>query len=126
MPDSVLFVDDDDDLREVMRDTLQRLGVHHIVTAGSLHDLEGHRDEALGCELAVLDINLGSGEPNGVSVFEWLEHEGFHGRVVFLTGHGSKDVVVQRAACVAGSRVASKPITVAKLRDLIGDASPGP
>jgi DNA-binding NtrC family response regulator len=126
MLDSVLFVDDDDDLRDVMRDTLARLGVHHIVTAGSLRDVEAHRDEALGCQLAVLDINLGSDEPNGVSVFEWLAHEGFAGRVVFLTGHGSKDERVQQAVSVTGSRVASKPITVAKLRDLIGDARPAP
>jgi DNA-binding NtrC family response regulator len=126
MLDAVLFVDDDDDLREVMRDTLGRLGVRQIITAGSLREVEEHRDEALQCQLAVLDINLGSDEPNGVSVFEWLEHEGFAGRVVFLSGHGNKDVRVQQAASCAGSRVASKPITLAKLRDLIGDASPGP
>jgi DNA-binding NtrC family response regulator len=124
MLDSVLFVDDDDDLRDVMRDTLGRLGVHHVVTAGSLRDVEAHRDEALACQLAVLDINLGGDAPNGVSVFEWLAHEGFAGRVVFLTGHGSKDPRVQHAVSLTGSRVASKPITVAKLRDLIGDASP--
>jgi DNA-binding NtrC family response regulator len=126
MLESVLFVDDDDDLREVMRDTLRRLGVHHVVTAGSLRDVEEQRGDALACRLAVLDINLGSDEPNGVSVFEWLEHEGFAGRVVFLTGHGSKDARVQQAASLSGSHVASKPITVAKLRDLIGPASAVP
>jgi DNA-binding NtrC family response regulator len=126
MPDGVLFVDDDDDLRDVMRDTLGRLGVQHIVTAGSLREVVERRDEALTCELAVLDINLGSDEPNGVSVLEWLEREGFAGRVVFLTGHGDKDTRVQQAVHLTGSRVASKPITVAKLRDLIGDASPAP
>jgi DNA-binding NtrC family response regulator len=126
MLDSVLFVDDDEDLRDVMRETLGRLGVRTVVTAGSLRDVERHRQDALACQLAVLDINLGEGQPNGVSVFEWLATEQFAGRVVFLTGHGSKDPRVQHAATLAGSQIASKPITIAKLKTLIGDAGPGP
>ncbi len=125
MVDSVLFVDDDADLRDVMRETLGQLGVPNVVTASSLHEVERRRDKALACQLAVLDLNLGEGQPNGVSVFEWLEHEQFAGRVIFLTGHGSKDPRVQQAASLAGSQIASKPITIAKLKALIGDAGPG-
>lgn len=118
--DAVLFVDDDEDLREVMRDILKAVGVQHIVTAASLREVQDLRDEAVGCELAIIDINLGPGEPNGVSLYEWLEHEGFRGGVVFLTGHAANDPRVQEAATFAGSAVASKPLSVAELRDLIG------
>lgn len=122
MLNAVLFVDDDEDLREAMQDVLGRLGVPRIVTAGSLRDVQARRDEALTCQLALVDINLGSDEPSGVTVSEWLEREGFAGRMVFLTGHAAKDRRVQQAVRMAGSRVASKPLTLAELRALIEDA----
>lgn len=122
MVDAVLFVDDDDDLRAVMQDILPRLGVRRVVAAGSLREVEVRRDETLACELAILDINLGHGQPNGVRVCEWLEREGFAGRVVFLTGHASSDPRVQEAARLAGSVIASKPLSAAALRELIGGA----
>ena len=118
--DAVLFVDDDEDLREVMQDILRAVGVHRIVTAASLREVQGRRDEALDCKLAILDINLGTGEPSGVNVYEWLEREGFTGNIVFLTGHAANDPRVQQAANLAGSVIASKPLSVAELRDLIG------
>lgn len=123
MLDAVLFVDDDEDLREVMHEILGRIGVHRVVTAGSLPDVQALRDEALACQAAIIDINLGSDQPSGVSVFEWLEHEGFAGRVVFLTGHASNDPRVKEAASVANSVVAAKPLSLAELRELLGDAS---
>lgn len=126
MVEAVLFVDDDADLREAMQDVLGVLGVRRVVTAGSLRDLEGRRGEALACQLALVDINLGRGQPNGVNVFEWLEQEGFAGRIIFLTGHANKDPSVQQAASLSGSRVASKPLTIAQLRHLLGGAEPAP
>jgi DNA-binding NtrC family response regulator len=124
MLENVLLVDDDEDLRAAMDEVLRRLGVQRLVEASSLRDVEDQRDEALSCQLALVDINLGYGEPTGINVFEWLEREGFAGRVVFLTGHGSKDPRVQHAASLAGSEVASKPVTTAKLRDMIAGVSP--
>lgn len=118
--DAVLFVDDDEDLREVMRDILKAVGVRRIVTAGSLREVKVLRDDAVGCELAIIDINLGPGEPSGIAIYEWLEQQGFRGEVVFLTGHAANDPRVQEAANLAGSAVASKPLSVAELRDLIG------
>lgn len=122
MLDAVLFVDDDEDLREVMHDILGRIGIGRVITAGSLRDVQSVRDEALGCEVAIIDINLGSDQPSGVTVFEWLEREGFTGRVVFLTGHASNDPRVKQAASVANSVVAAKPLTVGELRKLLGVA----
>ena len=124
MLERVLLVDDDEDMRAAMDEALRRLGVRHLVEAGSLRDVEDQREDALGCQLAVVDINLGYGEPTGINVFEWLESQGFTGRIVFLTGHGSQDPRVKHAASLAGSQIASKPITTAKLRDMIEGASP--
>lgn len=120
MLDAVLFVDDDDDLREVMHDMLARLGVARVVTAGSLREIEDRREEVLACQLAILDINLGAGQPSGLHVYEWLERARFAGCIVFLTGHASNDPRVQEAARIAGSHVASKPLSITELRELVG------
>lgn len=124
MVGSVLFVDDDDDLREAMQDILERLSVVRVVAARSLRDVEGKRDEALACEMAILDINLGAGEPTGVAVCDWLRREGFAGRIVFLTGHASNDPRVREAAGVAHSQIAAKPLSVSALRELLGERAP--
>lgn len=120
MLDAVLFVDDDEDLREVMHDILVRIGVQRVFTAGSLRDVQLMRDDALACQVAIIDINLGLNQPSGVGVFEWLEREGFAGRIVFLTGHASNDPRVREAASVAGSVIAAKPLTVSELQKLLG------
>jgi len=122
MLDKVLFVDDDDDLRVVMHDVLHRLGVRRVVSTGSLREVEDRRDEALACQLAILDINLGTDQPDGAAVYEWLQREGFAGRIVFLTGHAGNDPRVRAAARLAASQVISKPLSVGELRDLIGGA----
>ena len=126
MLDTVLFVDDDEDLREVMQEILARLGVRRIVAAGSLSDVKIRRDEVLDCQLAILDINLGTNQPSGVNVYEWLEREGFAGRIIFLTGHASNDPRVREAASLNNAYVASKPLSVAELGNLIEVASPAP
>jgi DNA-binding NtrC family response regulator len=124
MLESVLLVDDDEDLRAAMEEVLHHLGVRRLIEAGSLRDVEALREEALACQLALVDINLGYGEPTGIDVFEWFKREGFAGRVVFLTGHGSQDPRVQRAANLTGSQIVSKPLSAGELADMIGGASP--
>jgi DNA-binding NtrC family response regulator len=119
MVERVLFVDDDEDLGEVMTASLQRLGVRDVIVARSLAEVQARRGDALSCQLAFLDINLGPNAPNGLAVRQWLEREGFSGQTVFLTGHGSNDPRVREAASFAGSRIASKPITLDELRELL-------
>jgi DNA-binding NtrC family response regulator len=120
--DAVLFVDDDDDLRAVMLVALSGFGVRHVVTAASLQEIRDRREEVLRCQLAILDINLGNGQPTGVQVHDWLRREGFTNRTIFLTGHGSSDPRVRAAASVAGPEIISKPISIAALRELVEGA----
>ena len=117
--DGVLFVDDDEDLRIAMCDILEALGFVRVVTAASLAEVQTRRDEVLACQLAILDINLGTGEPTGVMVHDWLRHEGFRGAMIFLTGHASDDPRVKEAAKLDDSLIATKPLTVPQLRRLI-------
>lgn len=115
----MLFVDDDPDLRELMEISLGRIGIRHVVTAGSLSQVEQQREAVLACRLAILDINLGADEPSGVHVHEWLGHEQFAGKIVFLTGHAANDPQVQQAASLAGAQIAAKPLTFPELARLV-------
>ena len=115
----MLFVDDDEDLRVVMLVALSGFGVRRVVTAASLREVQARRDEVVACQLAILDINLGSGEPTGVQIHEWLQREGFAGRTIFLTGHASNDPRVRDAASLAGTQIISKPLPIAALRELV-------
>jgi DNA-binding NtrC family response regulator len=117
MTTSVLVVDDDADLREVLGGSIELLG-HGCVTAASLAELMEKREEAVRCKLAILDINLHADAPSGLDVHRWLEHEGFTGTILFLTGHARTHPLVI-AACESGARVVEKPIGLKELRGLI-------
>jgi FixJ family two-component response regulator len=119
-PPQILFVDDDRDLCDTIRDTLGYLGIAGCVLAQSLEDLQAQRANALTCRLAIVDINLGLDVPTGVDVYDWLRREGFKGEIVFLTGHGNDDPRVVAAAQRSGARILSKPIDFGALAELVG------
>jgi FixJ family two-component response regulator len=119
---AVLIVDDDRDLRESMRDIMGLLGVDSCVLAASLAEVERAADQVLGCGLAIVDINLGPGQPTGVEVVHWLQHRSFLGKIVFLTGHGQGDPRVRAAAELAGTRLLTKPINAKVLTQLVEEA----
>ena len=114
---AVLLIDDDDDLREAMGDLLELFGARclGLPSVAALVDAES---AALDCRLAILDVNLGDGQPSGVEAFEWLRAHDFPGRIVFLTGHAASHPAVARAASL-GVRVLAKPIESAELRALL-------
>jgi DNA-binding response OmpR family regulator len=116
---SLLFVDDDLDLQEIMRDTAELIGIDRILTFGSLAALKSSRSDALTCSMAILDINLGANTPSGIDVYNWLATERFEGPIVFLTGHGADDPRVQEAARIAALPILTKPIGIADLAALV-------
>jgi DNA-binding response OmpR family regulator len=115
----VLLVDDDDDLREILRDFLLGEGVAECVTATSLADVQSKAATALAAELAIVDVNLGPGQATGVEVCRWLRAQGFAAPIVFLTGHAASDPRVIEALAVANARVLSKPIGVDEITKLV-------
>jgi CheY-like chemotaxis protein len=106
----VLVVDDDEDLREVLSALFLELGAGGCITWGSLAEIERDAVNVLACTLAVLDVNLGEGQPTGVEVCAWLRARKFEGRVVFLTGHAAHDPRVIEASRQPGTQVLSKPV----------------
>ena len=121
----VLVLEDDADLRTILCELLSLSGADACVGAASLAELQRQRVEALGCGLALLDINLGAGVPSGLDAYRWLKDNGFPGRTVFLTGHARSHPLVREALELTHVQVLSKPIESKVLLALVRDASHG-
>ncbi|MDB4967169.1 MAG: hypothetical protein JWN44_2858 [Myxococcales bacterium] len=115
----IFLVDDDADLREAVCDIFTLFGARCVALPSVAAMIEA-ADAVLGGDVAILDVNLGDGQPNGVDAYEWLRKRGFAGRIIFLTGHGRSHPAVARAATL-GVRVLAKPVETAELRALLDD-----
>jgi FixJ family two-component response regulator len=111
----VLLVDDDEDLVATMSELLSGAGANSCVVARSLGEVQRQGSEALACEVAIVDVNLGNGQPSGLDVHRWLREQGFGGRTVFLTGHAQSHPLVVAAARLGGVIVLAKPIRTEEL-----------
>jgi CheY-like chemotaxis protein len=117
-PLRVLFLEDSEDLRDVVVDLLELLGATCVAVA-SVDDLQ-HVERPQDYALAILDINLGADAPSGINAYAWLRRVGFEGRVVFLTGHAQNHPLVEAATRIGDASVYAKPVSAAQLRALIG------
>ena len=113
----ILLLDDDEDVRDALGDLIRLYGAE-CVSLPSVSAMEAAQAEVLACGLAILDVNLGDGQPSGVDAFDWLHKHSFTGQVVFLTGHGSAHPAMTRAYG-HGVRVMTKPIETDDLRALV-------
>jgi DNA-binding NtrC family response regulator len=105
----IVFLDDSENLRELMPVLLESaLGVQ-CITFGNLAEFENHSGEVLRARVAILDINLGPNAPDGVDAYNWLMHHGFHGKILFFTGHARTNPRVARAER-QGVQVLEKPL----------------
>ncbi len=117
-PASVVYLDDSDDLRELMPVLLESsLGVS-CVSFAHLMELQQHSEEVLRAKVAILDINLGPDEPDGVDAFHWLMARGFQGKILFFTGHARTNPQVALAE-ESGVEVLEKPLQPDKLMSKI-------
>src|SRR3954466_5014529 len=113
---SILLLDDDADLRDAVGDLLGLFGARCLALP-SVAALQAAEKEVLACKLAILDVNLGDGQPTGIDAYEWLRSRGFAGTFVFLTGHAASHPGVPRAAALRARRLA-KRVESADLREL--------
>jgi DNA-binding NtrC family response regulator len=125
MTQKILILEDDEDMRNALVDVVSTLLGWDQLAVGSYDELVEHRDEALSCQLAMLDVNLGANQPSGLDALTWLEREGFHGEIVFLTGHAKSDPLVQRAREMGIAMVMEKPIGLPQLSALLEERRTG-
>jgi FixJ family two-component response regulator len=115
----VLYVEDNDDLRELVVELITVVLDRRCVGVGSYEEVVALGDEMLQCGVAILDINLGAKRKSGIDAYEWLRSKGFTGRIVFLTGHASTHPLVVEAQRLGDAEIFSKPIDPARLRSLV-------
>lgn len=115
----VLVLEDDTDLRELLGETLLALGADSCVITSTVAELPRREAEVLMCDLAILDINLGPGQPSGVDACRWLVNRGFGGKIVFLTGHACSHPLVIEAARIAQASILAKPLSASRLTELV-------
>jgi FixJ family two-component response regulator len=117
--DFVLYVEDNDDLRELVVELVTVVLKRRCVGVGSYEELVALGEEALGCRVAILDINLGPNRRSGIDAFTWLRDNGYTGRIVFLTGHASTHPLVVEAKRIGDAEIFSKPIEPERLRSIV-------
>jgi FixJ family two-component response regulator len=117
--DFVLYVEDNDDLRELVVELVTCVLKRGCVGVGSYEELVALGQEVLGCSVAILDINLGSHRPSGLDAYAWLRANGYTGRIVFLTGHASTHPLVIEAQRIGDAQIFSKPIEPDRLRSIV-------
>jgi FixJ family two-component response regulator len=115
----VLYVEDNDDLRELVVELVTYVLKRRCVGVGSYEELVALGEHALRCSVAILDINLGSNRRSGIDAYEWLRANGYTGRIVFLTGHASTHPLVVEAQRIGDAQIFSKPIEPDRLRSIV-------
>jgi len=117
-PAKIVFLDDSEDLRELMPVLLSLALGEKCRCFASLMEFEDHTQEVLRARVAILDINLGPNAPDGIDAFHWLMNHGFQGKVLFFTGHARNNPQVGLAER-NGVAILEKPIHPDKLISLV-------
>jgi len=114
---SVLIVDDEPDIRELLDITLSRMGLR-TYTAASLGEAQKRVTEEQP-NLCLTDMRLPDG--NGISLVEYIQHEFPHIPVAMITAHGSVETAISALKAGAFDFI-SKPIELDTLRKLVTTA----
>jgi PAS domain S-box-containing protein len=115
---SVLLVDDNQMLRETLREQLSRLGC-------VVHEAANFQDAVTALHLypeidfIISDFDLGEG-PNGLAVAQWARDNGYPVAGAIMSGH-----LAPSAAPPPDWRYLRKPVRLDDLRSLLPAAAPG-
>lgn len=114
---SVLIVDDEPDIRELLGITLSRMGLetHSAATLSEAMTMVAE----ITPDLCLTDMRLPDG--NGISLVEYIQQEFSHIPVAMITAHGSVETAISALKAGAFDFI-SKPIELETLRKLVATA----
>ena len=114
---SVLIVDDEPDIRELLDITLTRMGLetHSAATLEEAQELVAK----VSPDLCLTDMRLPDG--NGISLVEYIQQDFSHIPVAMITAHGSVETAISALKAGAFDFI-SKPIELENLRRLVSSA----
>lgn len=114
---SVLIVDDEPDIRELLDITLSRMGLH-THSAATLAEAK-EIVSRVQPDLCLTDMRLPDG--NGISLVQYIQREFPHIPVAMITAHGSVETAISALKAGAFDFI-SKPVELENLRRLISSA----
>lgn len=117
MSQTVLIVDDEPDIRELLDITLSRMGLA-TCSAASLGEAQSRMREARP-DLCLTDMRLPDG--NGISLVEFIQRDFPDVPVAMITAHGSVETAISALKAGAFDFI-SKPIELERLRSLVSSA----
>ena len=114
---SVLIVDDEPDIRELLDITLSRMGLdtHSAATLEEAKEIVSRVQP----DLCLTDMRLPDG--NGISLVQYIQQEFPHIPVAMITAHGSVETAISALKAGAFDFI-SKPVELENLRRLISSA----
>lgn len=112
---AILILDDDHEMLESLADFARPLSSRDCVTVGSYAELTALAPRLGEFAVAILDINLGAGRPNGIDAYRWLMDARFVGRMYFLTGHARSHPLVEEARRLGNVEIIEKPAGIGTL-----------
>ena len=114
---SVLIVDDEPDIRELLDITLSRMGLktHSAATLEEAINMVA----SVSPDLCLTDMRLPDG--NGITLVEYIQQEFSHIPVAMITAHGSVETAISALKAGAFDFI-SKPIELEALRKLVSSA----
>ena len=114
---SVLIVDDEPDIRELLDITLSRMGLqtHSAATLEEAKELVARVQP----DLCLTDMRLPDG--NGIGLVQYIQQEFPHIPVAMITAHGSVETAISALKAGAFDFI-SKPVELENLRRLISSA----
>jgi DNA-binding NtrC family response regulator len=115
----VLFLDDSSDLCQIMEVMCQSLRGVECICVPSMSAVLERAAQVLRTDLAILDVNLGPGEPSGIEIYRWLKGQNYSGKIVFLSGHTRTDPQVVEATRIPGVDFFQKPLGLSQIEALI-------
>lgn len=114
MQPMVIFLDDNQELRELLQNIVEaRLNIT-CAGFGNVKSLKEHQDSVFKSHIIILDIELGFKQASGLEAYTWLLENKYPGHIFFLTGHGFTNPLVQKAVEM-GATIWEKPIGSAQI-----------
>ncbi|MDN3648274.1 sigma-54 dependent transcriptional regulator [Reinekea marina] len=117
LPQRVLVIDDEPDIRELLEITLMRMGIESF-SAVDVHTAYKAINEQ-DVDLILTDMRLPDG--NGLDIVRYVAESKPTTPIAVITAHGSMDLAIESMKSGAFDFV-SKPIDIHKLRQLINQA----
>lgn len=117
----VLLLDDDPDMCELLKEALESFGIQEIHTCRNYQDIVDINGKIADFDIAILDVNLGLGQKNGVDAYNWMIKNGFSHRTIFFTGHGRSYPLLLSALQNPNVALLAKPASIAMIKKAIYD-----